>query len=111
MIKLKYKNNRLEKIFNDEEEMKKYFNYDKMLVDGLQALSSLFDSEDSIYNFNNKPYLKGYNLEKVTDTKYHSIRVVPKRDKRKERIILLIVSDDGKEVEIIDINKKHDYKV
>lgn len=111
MINLKYKNKQLENIFNDEEEMKKYFKNDIMLVNGLKALMFLFDSEDCIYDFNKKDYLKGYNLEKITDSKYHSIRVVPKKDKKKERIILLIVSEDGKKIEIVDIDKNHRYKM
>ncbi len=111
MINLKYKNKQLEKIFNDEEEMKKYFKNDIMLVNGLKALVFLFGSEDSIYEFNKKDYLKGYNLEKITDSKYHSIRVVPKKDKKKERIILLIVSDDGRNVKIVEIDKDHRYRM
>jgi len=101
MINLKYKNKQLEKIFNDEEEMKKYFKNDIMLVNGLKTLMFLFDSEDCIYGFNKKDYLKGYNLEKIIDSKYHSIRVVPKKDKKKERIILLIVSEDGKKLKLL----------
>ena len=111
MIKLKYKNNKLEKIFNDENEMKKYFKNDKLLVNGLQALIFHFDRVDSIYDFINIDYLKGYNLEKIKDLNYYSIRVVPKKNKRKDRVILLVISSDGKNVEIIDIDSEHRYNV
>lgn len=111
MINLKYKNKKLEKICNDEKEMRKYFNNDKMLIENLQALLFLFDNEDSIYNFSNKIYLKGYNFEKITNTKFYSMRIVPKKDKRKNRIILLIVSSDGKEIEIIDFDDEHRYRL
>lgn len=110
MILLKYKNKKIEKKCNDENEMKKYFKNDKLIVENLQALLFHFDNENSIYDFNTIIYLLGYNLEKITNSKYYSMRIVPKKNKRKNRIILLIVSDDGKEIEIVDFDDEHRYK-
>lgn len=104
-----YKNNRLKKICNDENEMQRFFKNDKLLIDNLKSLLYLFDSLDTIYDFSERNYLKGYNLEKIVDSEYYSIRVVPKKDKRKARVILFIISDNGREIEIIDINKEHKY--
>lgn len=111
MIKLKYKNKKIEKICNDEVEMKKYFGYDTLLVESLMALLHHFDSMDSIYDFKTVPYLRGYNFEKIENTNNYSLRIVPKKDKRKDRIILFIISNDGKEIEIVEIDSEHRYKL
>lgn len=111
MVKLKYKNKKIEKICNDINEMQRYFKNDKLLVDNLIALLFHFDSVESIYDFNSTPYLKGYNFEKITNTNNYSLRIVPKMNKRKDRIILLIISGDGKEIEIIGIDSEHRYKL
>ena len=109
MITIKYKNKRLEKICNDENEMQKFFENDKLLVENLKSLLFHFDSLNSIFDFKKEVYLLGYNLEKLKDSDYYSIRIVPKKNKRKARIILFIIKSDGKEIEIIDIDKEHKY--
>jgi len=111
MIKLKYRNKKIEKICNDEDEMQRYFKNDKLLVENLKTLLFHFDSVDSIYVFNSVPYLKGYNLEKITNKNSYSLRIVPKMKKRKDRIVLIVISDDGKEIEIIGIDSEHRYKL
>ncbi|MBP5446326.1 MAG: hypothetical protein J6Y28_09165 [Acholeplasmatales bacterium] len=110
MIILKYKNKKIEKLCNDVNEMQRYFKNDKLLIENLKVLLFHFGSVDTIYDFNAKAFLKGYNLEKIVGTKYYSIRIVPKINKRKDRMIIIIVSDDGKEIEIVDIDSEHRYK-
>lgn len=111
MIDLNFSNAKLKRLFEDEAEMKKQLK-NRDLVEGLKVLINHFESEESIYDFLDKSYLKGYNFEPIVNSKVknlYSIRIVPKKDKFKERIIILKISSDGRKIEIYDLDKNHRY--
>lgn len=109
-MEITYANNKIERQCNQQAEMKKLFSNDKSLVEGLQTLMTLLAEMDNIDVFGKDGMLKGYNLERVIGSKNgaYSIRIIPKMRKSHWRMFL-IPTDDGIEIEIIDINK-HDYK-
>lgn len=109
-MEITYANNKIERQCNQQSEMKKLFSNDKSLVEGLQALMTLLAEMDNIGVFGKDGMLKGYNLERVIGSKNgaYSIRIIPKMRKSHWRMFF-IPTDDGIEIEIIDINK-HDYK-
>ena len=109
-IDIQYKNSKIEKICTKIKNMDDFFGHDKMLVEGLQALMTFLDNEKSIYDFKEKVYLKGYNLEKITNSDKMSLRIIPKKNKRKERMILFTTNSDGSAICIVEIND-HNYKV
>ena len=47
--------------------MGRYFDHNKDLVEGLKVLVYLLKHEERLDNFYLKDYLKGYNLEKLTN--------------------------------------------
>lgn len=84
--------------------MEKFFDYNKDLVEGLKVLIFLLENEDSLDSFYLKDYLKGYNLEKLTNRTDYSLRIIPKKMKSKKRMVLIKVNEVGDSIEIIDIN-------
>ena len=109
-IYVKYSNKKIEEICNNEKKMESFFKHDKLLIDGLKVLMIHFDLLDSIYDFWTIEALKGYNLEKITNSDKLSIRIIPKKRKKKERMILISINQNGDTIEIIEINN-HDYKM
>lgn len=109
-IDIQYKNNKIENICTKEKYMESFFGHDKLLIEGLKTLISILENEESIYNFKEKKYLMGYNLEKIVNSNKLSLRIIPKKCKRKERMIIMTISDDGSLICIQEIND-HNYKV
>ena len=109
-IDIQYKNSKIEKICTKEKYMESFFGHDQLLIEGLKTLIVLLENEESIYNFKEKKYLIGYNLEKIVNSDKLSLRIVPKKDKRKERMIIMTISNDGSSICIQEIND-HKYKV
>jgi len=89
--------------------MDSFFKHDKKLIEALQVLMTLLKQLDSIYDFWKISILSGYSLEKIVNSDKLSIRIIPKKRKRIERMFLLVVSEDGQAIKILDINK-HVYK-
>ena len=90
--------------------MEAFFKHDKNLIEGLKTLMTLLENQDSIFDFKSFQYLQGYNLEKIVNSDKLSLRIIPKRRKKKERMILFTISDDGSSICIVEIND-HSYKV
>lgn len=84
--------------------MIKYFDYDESLVEGLKVLIILIENEEKLDNFYIKMYLKGYNLEKLTNSRYHSLRIIPKKVKSKMRLIIFKINEVGDSIEIVEIS-------
>lgn len=84
--------------------MEKFFAHSKELVEGLKVLMVLLETEDKLDNFFSKEYLRGYNLEKLTNSVNYSLRIIPKKMKSKKRMIVIKVNEVGDSIEIIDIN-------
>ena len=90
--------------------MESFFGHDKLLIEGLQILMTFLKNEDSIDDLNNKIYLKWYNLENINNSNKLSLRIIPKKRKRKERVILFVADDIGSSICILEIND-HNYKI
>lgn len=84
--------------------MKKFFAYNDDLIEGLKVLVLLLNKEEKLDNFFKKEYLKGYNLEKLTNSVCYSLRIIPKKKKSKIRMIIFKVNEVGDSINIIDIN-------
>lgn len=108
IIDIQFKNNSIKKICTEEKSMESFFKHDKVLIEGLQVLIQILENEDSIFDFNTKEYLRGYNFEKITNSDKMSLRIIPKKRKRKERMIIFVISNDGKSICIEEINN-HNY--
>ena len=103
-IKISYGNNRIEKVCNDVEVMDKYFSHNKDLIEAFKVLMFIIETEERLDNFYIKEYLKGYNLEKLTNRVNYSLRIIPKKAKSKMRLIIFKINEVGDSIEIIEIS-------
>lgn len=106
---IRYKNNVIEKICNDDRKMDTFFGHDKQLVQALKVLMTILKLESNINCFHEERY-KGYNYEPChgEDNKY-SMRIIPKKDKSPYRMYLE-PRNGGVEINIIKIDK-HTYRL
>ena len=84
--------------------MERFFAHDKALVEGLKVLVILLKNEEKLDNFYYKDYLKGYNLEKLTNSVNYSLRIIPKKMKSIKRMIVFKVNESGDSINIVDIS-------
>ena len=84
--------------------MEKFFAHNRDLVEGLKVLMFLLNTEEKLDNFYNKEYLKGYNLEKLTNSANYSIRIIPKKAKSKKRMLVIKENETGNSIEIVEIS-------
>lgn len=104
IILIEFSSKKIEDVCTNEKKMKSFFKNEKGLIEGLEVLISLLDNIDSIYEFWKNELYKGYNLEKIKNTSgLFSIRIIPKKKKYKERMILISMNDNGSKIQIIDI--------
>jgi len=83
LINIKYSNNKIKSICEDYKKMESFFEHDKLLFEGLQVLMNLFINMETIYDFWNKDYLKEYNLEHIINSNNLSIKIIPKKRKKR----------------------------
>ena len=106
-MQIRYDNARIEKICTKEDEMRKFFGYDKRLVEHLQTLIEVLEG---LGNIDNMVKFSGYHYEKVKGTsKTYSLRIIPKQNKSPYRLYLTR-EENGIKIVIIDIDK-HKYKI
>jgi len=87
--------------------MDRFFGHNKKLVEGLKVLMVLLKYHNSINDFYSMNALSGYNLEKLTNRDEYSIRIIPKKRKSQERMLIIKIDKSGTEIKILEINKHY----